>query len=176
MSAEMGFFDLLKVPEFILEALMKSGSTPDIEKLVGWEFRGHNVGLFPRLGRILKFKKGFRKVGDEIIGYNVLIKQNSCEEPWIALPSEANPKRHGFYKVYPARFSPKYNRYPQALVLDYGKGGNPVYDPSQFLRDYLVKPFEDNDDLYLGKAYIELFGKLIPVGYFVLERYNKAEF
>lgn len=175
MSAEMTFFDLLKVPEFILESLMVSGKTPDIQKLIGWEFRGHNVGIIPKIGRILKFKKGFRRSGDEVHGYNVLIKQNSTEEPWIALPSEINPKRHGFYKVYPAKFSPKYNHYPQALMLDYGKGGNPIYDPSQFLRDYLVKPFEDNDDLYLGKAYIELFGKLIPVGYFVIERYNKAE-
>ncbi|MCS7213501.1 MAG: hypothetical protein NZ927_04700 [Candidatus Calescibacterium sp.] len=175
MSAEMTFFDLLKVPEFILESLMVSGKTPDIQKLIGWEFRGHNVGIIPKMGRILKFKKGFRRSGDEVHGYNVLIKQNSPEEPWIALPSEINPKRHGFYKVYPAKFSPKYNHYPHALMLDYGKGGNPIYDPSQFLRDYLVKPFEDNDDLYLGKAYVELFGKLIPVGYFVIERYNKAE-
>lgn len=175
MSAEMTFFDLLKVPEFILESLMVSGKTPDIQKLIGWEFRGHNVGIIPKIGRILKFKKGFRRSGDEVHGYNVLIKQNSPEEPWIALPSEINPKRHGFYKVYPAKFSPKYNHYPHALMLDYGKGGNPIYDPSQFLRDYLVKPFEDNDDLYLGKAYVELFGKMIPVGYFVIERYNKAE-
>lgn len=176
MKAEMTFFDFLKVPPFILESLMKSGETPDVEKLVGWEFRGHNIGILPRLMRILKFKKGFRKFGEEIWGYNVLIKQNACEEPWIALPSEENPKRHGFYRVYPAIFSSKYKHYPKALVLDYGRGENPSNDPSRFLRDYLVKPFEDNDDLYLGKAYVEIMGKMIPVGYFVIERYNRAEF
>lgn len=176
MRAEMKFIDFLNVPLSVLEALMISGKTPDVEKLIGWEFRGHNIGIIPRMFRILKFKKGFRRSGDEILGYNVRIKQNSPEEPWISLPNESNPKRHGFYKVYYASSSTKYTHYKNALVLDYGKGNNPFYDPSRVLRDYLVKPFEDNDDLYLGKAYIEIFGKLIPVGYFVIERYNKADF
>ncbi len=171
---DMDFTSFLKVPQPVLEALMLSGEKPDPEKLVGWEFRGHNIGIIPKIGRILKFKKGFLKFGDEIIGYNVLVEQNSPDEPWIALPSEAKPKRHGFFKVYPAEFSPKYRHYPQALLLDYSKGGNPFYDPSQVLRDYLVKPLPDNDDLYLGKAYAEIAGKMIFVGYFVIERYNKA--
>jgi hypothetical protein len=175
MSAEMTFTSFLKVPLFILESLMLAGEKPDVEKLIGWEFKGHNIGILPKLGRILKFKKGFMRFGDEVMGYNVVVEQNSPEEPWIALPDESNPKKHGFYKVYPAELSPKYKKYPNALLLDYGKGGNPLWDPSRFLRDYLVKPFPDNDDLYLGKAYVELGGKTIFVGYFVLERYNRAK-
>jgi hypothetical protein len=174
--ADMNFLSFLRLPPFVLEAILLQGKRPDVSKLVGWEFKGHNIGLLPRLGRILKFKKGFVSFGDEVIGYNVLVEQNSPTEPWIALPDESNPKRHGFFKVYPAEFSPKYNLYPHALLLDYSKGGNPIFDPSRVLRDYLVKPFEDNDDLYLGKAYAELFGKTIFVGFFVLERYNKSTF
>jgi hypothetical protein len=176
MPAEMNFYSFLKVPPFVLEALMLVGKRPDPANLIGWEFRGHNIGLLPKLGRILKFKKGFVKFGDEIIGYNVLVAQNSQTEPWVALPDDISPKRHGFFKVYPAEFSPHHRLYPHALLLDYGKGGNPFYDPSKVLRDYLVQPFEDNNDLYLGKAYAYILGREIFVGYFVIERYNQSNF
>jgi len=105
--ADMNFLSFLRLPPFVLEAILLQGKRPDVSKLVGWEFKGHNIGLLPRLGRILKFKKGFVSFGDEVIGYNVLVEQNSPTEPWIALPDESNPKRHGFFKVYPAEFSPK---------------------------------------------------------------------
>ncbi len=175
MKPEMNYISFLKVPSFVLEALMLCGQRPDVQKLLGWEFRGYNIGLLPRLGRILKFKKGFLQFGDEVVGYNVLIQQNSPYEPWIAVPDESNPKRHGFYKVYPADLSPRYRQYPHALIIDYSKGGNPIWDPSRFLRDFLVKPLPDNDDIYLGKAYVELGDRMVPVGYFVLERYNVVD-
>ena len=70
----------------------------------------------------------------------------------------------------------KDNLYPNALLLNYGKGNNPPFDPSSFLRDYLVQVDPENDDLLLGKAFVALGPARLFVSYFVLERYNQSDF
>jgi hypothetical protein len=59
------------------------------------------------------------------------------------------------------------NRYLQALLLDYGAGGNAWYDPSRPIRDYLVQV---DENLLLGRAFLAL-GPLRASArtYFVLE-------
>ena len=63
------------------------------------------------------------------------------------------------------------NHYLHGLLLDYGKGDNPFYDPSAGLRDYLVQVDADNPDLFLGKAYFALGAARVPTfSFFILER------
>ncbi|MEJ2362959.1 MAG: hypothetical protein P8Z75_16395 [Gammaproteobacteria bacterium] len=45
-----------------------------------------------------------------------------------------------------------------------------ILSPDPFLRDYLVQVDADNEDLYLGKAFVALGPKRVFVSYFVLER------
>jgi hypothetical protein len=51
-----------------------------------------------------------------------------------------------------------YNQPRAAALLDYGQGGNPRYDISRILRDYVVRLRTGSDDLLLGKAYFAVAG------------------
>ena len=161
-----------------LEAYMKRGVAPDVRQLVGWRFRGYNTLDFTTVLGFRKFKKGFfsekepEHAASPICGYNVDVEQNGLGEPWI----EKDKPPYGFFKVYRVDPAQKDNFYPNALLLDYGRGKNPPYDPSQFLRDYLIQPDPDNPDLLLGKAYVAVGPLRLFVSYFVLERLDKSDF
>ena len=65
--------------------------------------------------------------------------QNGLAGPWIARPSDAAPRRYAFFSVTPVDAAARDNAHLHALLLDYGRGGNPWWDPSRTLRDYLVR-------------------------------------
>jgi hypothetical protein len=175
--------DVYRAPGHVLESIMVQGATPKFEELAGWEFDGWNVGLVAGgFGFNRKFRKGFyegppRGQGPEpfIQGYNIPMHQDGAEKPHRAVPSDENPKRFGFYRVFAASQSPRFNRYPGALLLDYGLGGNGFSAPS-VLRDYLVQVHPGNGDLLLGKAYVALGPISFVGGFFVLNRARKHDF
>lgn len=156
-----------------LEHAFLRGATPDVDDLVGWEFRGINAtprGLppFPALLGIRKFVKGmYRDEAGRAMGYNTPVAQNALDGRW-----RAKPRRFGFYTVAAVDATSRDNAYLHALLLDYGQGGNPRLDVSRGLRDYLVQRAPDR---YLGKAYYALAGARLPVGFFVLERWRRAQ-
>jgi hypothetical protein len=176
---------LARAPRPELERAMLRGTAPELAALVGWEFRGINAtpdGAPPlaRLAGIQKFVKGMFRAGDgrdgpdQVMGYNCPVVQNVLDGRWQTRPSDAEPRRFGFYTVAPVDPTRRDNRYLHALLLDYGRGGNPAWDPSRGLRDYLVQIDADNPDLLLGKAYAAIGPARVPVGYFVLERWRRA--
>jgi hypothetical protein len=176
---------LARAPRPELERAMLRGAAPELAALVDWEFRGIHatpVGALPlaRLAGIQKFVKGMvrtadRRDGDREIamGYNCPVVQNALDGRWQTRPSDAQPRRFGFYTVAPVDPTRRDNRYLHALLLDYGRAGNPAWDPSRALRDYLVQVDADNPDFLLGKAYAAIGPLRIPVGYFVLERWRR---
>ncbi len=154
-----------------LERLFLDGETPKFSELTGWEFRGLNSPTWFRLLGIKKFIKGFEQKGDRVLGYNTPVRQNSMTGPWLAKPNDEKPKRFGFYEVSKVDPKAQDNKYLHAVLLDYGKGDNPIVDPSRGLRDYLVKLEED---IFLGKAYFALGGARLPTfSFFILERHRK---
>ena len=165
--------DLARLSVKELEEIFKKGATPAPEKLVGWEFKGYNVPFFAKLLGIKKFKKGFYQRGDEFRGYNIPIYQNSIDEPWRCRPVDHNPKRFGFYSVKPVGPEGPENKEPGALILNYGDGKNWPWEGS-FLRDYVKQVDPDNDDLYLGKAYVALGPARFMPSFFIVERDRKA--
>jgi hypothetical protein len=101
------------------------------------------------------------------MGYNSPVKNNALDGRWIVAP-----KKFGYYEVAPVDPTAHDNKYLHAVLLNYGKGGNPALDPSQVLRDYVVQVDANNPDLLLGKAY-GAFGPLrIPTNFFILERFR----
>ncbi|HEU4734376.1 MAG TPA: hypothetical protein VFT22_41070, partial [Kofleriaceae bacterium] len=68
-----------------LELAVLRGTTPEIEGLVGWEFRGINAtppGTPPiaRLAGVQKFVKGvFRADDGRVLGYNSPVAQNALD-------------------------------------------------------------------------------------------------
>ncbi len=164
----------------VRELALRNGTAPAFESLVGWEFRGANASIFTRLIGIRKFAKGFYEGPDRdkgpsphIQGYNVIVRQNADDAPHVYSPSEASPKRHGYYRVHKPVEGAKDAAYPNALLLDYGLGGNGAFGPP--LRDYIVQVYPDNPDLLLGKAYLALGPLRIPAGFFILERLKKHD-
>ena len=163
----------LKPPQ--LEALMVRGETPDSEALIDWEFRGMNLGPGAMILGIRKFIKGFyRSAGGDIFGYNLRARQNRPEEAWSARHGDRAQKRFGFYRVLPADPESRDNAYLNALLLDYGQGGNGRFDITGALRDYLVRVHPGSDDLLLGKAFVAAGPLRLQLGYFLLERHRKT--
>jgi hypothetical protein len=160
-----------------LEVAFLRGTTPDLTNLIGWEFRGTNTPRWARLAGIQKFIKGFfrdpgRSGDGAIYGYNCPVVQNGLDAPWIAKPDDAAPRRFGFYRVAPVDPTERDNAYLHAVLLDYGRGGNSIVDPSKGLRDYLVQVEAGNPDLYLGKAYYAVGPARVATSFFVLERHR----
>ena len=153
-----------------LEETFLRGSMPDLDALCGWEFRGMNVGRLPQLARIRKFVKGFERQGpDRVMGYNRPVEQNRITSAW-----RAGERRFGWYRVAPVDPTARDNTYLHAALLDYGRGENPLWDPSRGLRDYLVQVEPGDRDLYLGKAYYAVGPARLPLSFFVLERLRPA--
>lgn len=175
-GAKLDYLSLTTASNDFLEEVLRAGTAPDVDKLAGWEFRGFNTLDLTSMIGIRKFKKGFYKDGDLAKGYNVKIKQNGgLLDPWEDVIKKGESAKHGFYNVEPVTESDKDNLYPNSLLLNYGSSDrNPKADPSKFLRDYLVQVDTDNDDLYLGKAYVALGPKRVFVSYFVIERSNPS--
>jgi hypothetical protein len=165
-----------------LDLVFERGTMPNLEDLVGWEFRGINrlpLNSIP-LGNwvgIKKFMKGFVRDSEtgRVMGYNVPVVCNVLDGRWHLKPSDESPKRWGFYEAYPVDPTAKDNNYLHAVLLDYGKGGNPRFDVTAGLRDYLVQVDPSNPDLFLGKAYYAVGpGRLGPLNYFILERHRRG--
>ena len=68
------------------EAQFMRGTTPSLDALAGWEWRGLNTPPWFRLLGIKKFIKGFYRDGGQLWGYNCPVEQNGMREPWIARP------------------------------------------------------------------------------------------
>ena len=171
--ASARYLQLGRCTQAELEALMRRGTRPDPQALAGWEYRGRNVAWWAERSPILQFVKGsYRDPAGRVWGYNEPVRQDGGEEPWRALPSEEEPKRFGFYKVMPVDPAGRDNEYLQAVLLDYGRGRNPLWEPARVLRDYLVRVDPDSDELLLGKAYLALGPARVPTNFFLLERHR----
>ena len=169
---------LEQTPMSGLERVFQRGVMPDLDALVGWEFRGINhlpLNALPvaTLVGIKKFMKGFYRGEDgRVMGYNIPVVCNVLDGRWHLKPSDQNPKRFGFYEVAPVDATARDNAYLHAVLLNYGKGGNKRFDPSSGLRDYVVQVDAANPDLYLGKAYYAIGPARIATNFFILERHR----
>lgn len=171
---------LARAPRRALESALVRGSAPALDDLVGWEFRGINAtpnGAPPlaRIAGVEKFIKGmFWGRDGRAMGYNAPVVQNALDGRWQPRPSGAAPRRFGFYAIAPVDPTSRDNAYLHALLLDYGRGGNPAWDVTRGLRDYLVQIDPADPDLLLGKAYYAVGALRLPIGFFVLERFRRA--
>jgi hypothetical protein len=173
-GSDWTFKELCQSSPKALELLLRSGRAPSFESLLDYEFKGFNPPFFAKFIGISKFMKGFFKDEQRMMGYNLPVTQNGPDEPWRAKPSHDKGKRFGFYEMRRVTLEGPDNHYPNALLLDYGEGQNPIYDPSSLLRDYLVQVHPENPDLLLGKAYVKIAGARLATSFFILERLRKA--
>jgi hypothetical protein len=156
-----------------LAAVFAAGTPPDVPALIGFEYRGFNQPRATALLGIRTFIKVFYLDRSERpFGCNTPVTQNGLSGEWIARPAAERPRRYAFFAVEPPDPDASDPERRSAALLDYGRGGNPVYDPSRVLRDYVVRAQPGSDDLLLGKAYVSVAGIRIAHTYFVIERYR----
>lgn len=167
--------------DYQLEDILRKGTPPDMKGLLNWEFKGYHAVELAELIGVRKFKKGFylddlsRDPVLGINGYNVRIHPNMLGEPWIDKTRKGEPIRHGWYEVYPVSLSEADNKYPNALLMNYGLSPkNFLLDPERVLREYLVQVYPDNPDLLLGKSFAAVGPMRQSLSYFVLERHNES--
>lgn len=195
--AKYTFEGLARMKTRELEGILREGTSPDMDSLVGWELRGWNVvepigkPLVAALG-IRRFAKGFYQrpgepkpsEGGQLLGYNVDMQRGGLDDEWLGKPTPEAPRRRGFYAVYKPSDGPRpVDEYPQALFLDYTarKDKNGVFDGGPLfgdggLKDFLVQPDPDDGDLFLGKAYMRVPPLTVPGGYFILQRWREQSF
>jgi hypothetical protein len=166
VTASAAYLDLVSCSPLELRAAMLGGALPGLDELAGREFRGTNVPATSRLLGIRRFIKGFeRRVDGSVLGYNRRVRGGNLATPWT--PATWRGKdRFGFFTVTPVDPEARDNAYLNALLLDYGRGGNPRRDPTRMLRDYLVRV---DAGLFVGAAYAAVGRARVPLGYFVLE-------
>lgn len=167
------FAALIEMTDEERDAVLKSGVAPDLDGLVGWEFRGYNPPLFARLLGFQKFIKGFaRDAEGKIYGYNLFVEdpRGGPDAPWVARGDGGPDARHGFYDIVPLDPATGIN----GVLLDYGSGRNAWYNPEGLIRDQLVQVTPGNPDLLLGKAFLQIGPVRVFSNFFVLERLRRA--
>ncbi len=171
MTTTDAFRELATSSAATLERLVQARRGPALASLVGFEWRGYNVPWTAGLLGIRKFVKGFFRTEACAEGYNIPVKQNGLAGPWLERPTPEAPRRYAFFEVLDEAQGSRENRYPTAVLLDYGASArNPAHGIERRLRDYLVQPDPADPDLLLGKAYFALGSARLPVGFFVIER------
>jgi hypothetical protein len=154
-----------------LERILRASKGPVLHSLVGFEWRGCNTSWRLKAMGLQKFIKGFFREGETVEGYNIPVRQNGLDAPWLDQPTPESPKRFAFYLVTQVERESVDNLYSETLLLDYGASRrNPTYGIERLLRDYVVQPDSDNPDLLLGKAYLAMGTLRLPSNFFVLER------
>lgn len=174
------FNELTELNRTQLDELLHRGSTPKIEEVIGYEFRGYNLQAATKIIGTRKFKKGFyaaEAAANHAWGFNMPIVQNGKNAPWQAVPNEVNPRRYFFFKVLPAGAPGYERRLAHTLIVDYSKWrGYFVLNPARYTVDYLVHPDPENRDLLVGRSDFVMGPIRFFMGYFILERYNKSNF
>jgi len=170
-SAELP--ELLKLSSRNLEGLLCAGHVIDTAALDGRVYRGVSLGLPGWLERLTwkTFQKTFFRDPDTGIlrGWNIRLEQRGLDAPSVPLRRRGAPHTFGHYEV--VNIDPQRSPIPcpQALLIDYGRGGGHPLNPTSRLRDPLVSLHPGRVDRLLGCTYLDLgFTQLRTPSYFLL--------
>jgi hypothetical protein len=169
----LDFDTLMRVPFRRLAAVHAAGTPPDPTVLAGREYRGANRPATSALLGIRRFVKGFEMDPDGTVrGYNKQVRGASLDTPWTV-----RRRRDGRVAYAPFLVMPRHDqaRSPVGVLLDYGAPIHPGPGLARRLRDVLVRVDPGSDDLLLGRAYLALSTRWLPVGWFILDHLGLAD-
>lgn len=167
---------LMTMSTAALEGLMRRGHGLTPEDLAGFSYRGTALAL-PRGLRALvgKFKKAFwaDEERGRVRGWNLRMRQNGPNAPWVAATFAGRPVIYGHFLVLPGADGSAAD-YPGAVLLDYARG-EPRLSPLAPIRDHLVslEPIAAGRpaERVLGRMVLAFGTRVIPTpSYFLLER------
>lgn len=167
--------ELLKMTNRELLGVLRDGYSIQPEALDNTGYRGIALGLPQFVEKLTwkTFQKTFHrdpKTG-VLRGWNVRAQQRGLDATTLAKQKGGQPWTFGHYHVVPAADrAPRIGK-SRGLLIHYGLGTNPVFDPMRRVRDPIVAVNADRSDLLLGWSYVDL--GLFSVGtpsFFTLER------
>lgn len=153
-----------------LHHLFTESKPAHFDEVKEYAFIGYNTNSLTGILGFRNFIKVFEYSTEKgKWGYNIIVsqKKSSNFDTYIKRDKKGIPAQQGFYSVYENK-----KNETKGLVIDYGTGLNSFLEPARFLKDYLVVPSADNPNLFLGKAFLNLNGKLFFLSYFILERFK----
>ena len=167
------FDTLMDLPLRRLAAVHAAGTRPDPAVLAGREYRGVNRPATSRLLGIRRFVKGFEADPDGTVrGYNKQVRGGSLNAPWTAVRRKDGRVAWAPFLVLDGPDGPDATA---GLLLDYGAPADPEPGIARRLRDVLVRVDPGSDDLLLGRAFLAVGDRRLPVGWFVLDHLGPAE-
>jgi hypothetical protein len=151
-----------------LAATLRGGHPVDPAALRDTAYRGVSLGIPHWMESFAwtTFMKTFRWDEDRGVlrGWNVRLRQTGLDGPVEPLlRPDGRPHTFGHYEVV----APRSPADGPGLLIDYGRGGNPRWDPTGLLRDPLVALRPGDPSRLLGCTYVRL-GLAVPTPSFFL--------
>lgn len=154
-----------------LGAALRAGHPIDPSALDDTVYRGISLGLPAWVDKLAwkTFVKTFCRDGDVLRGWNVRLEQTGLDGELVYQRTrDGAPKSFGHFRVIDAGEAP--HGAHRGLLIDYGQGGNALFDPIRFLRDPVVALEPGSVDRLLGWSWLDLGVALSTPSYFLLER------
>lgn len=162
------FAELARRSPSELEELMRDGRPIALESLHDAMWHGYSLAMPSVLFKLFGlFGKTFvHDAGRGVVrGWNVRMRQGT---DWTPATVRGRVVTYGHYHAVAEPPGPLADRYPNAFLIDYGRGGNHRWDPLARVRDWMVAL---DDELLLGRMYLALAGRDVPTpSYFALAR------
>jgi hypothetical protein len=144
-----------------LEEVVRAGDPPEYDQVEGYIYCGWNHEWVGRLSGE-KFKKGFRRRDERMLGYNEICRQDGdrYKGEWDVKLKNGRPIQVGYFRVGRIENEPR-----QKLYAPYGSAGHFNYNvdlntgrnlPFRVIRDMVVLPNPGDHDLMLAKAYFQV--------------------
>ena len=146
-----------------LEHILRTGTAPDMEQMVGHIYRGYTQQRLAATLTAQKYKKGFYKKDGEIFGYNELVVQDKkgYQGEWKNIMKKGRPIQIGYFRTSLVKDEPpeKLNKpYMHLGYWDYNISMNKAVQnlPFRVIRDFAVLPNEGDHSVILCKAYLKV--------------------
>lgn len=155
--------DFLALRRDQLAAALAAGHPIEPGALADRVYRGVSLGLPALVDRLAwkTFAKVFHRDRERQLlrGWNLRLEQTGLDGPLVPRRRGGHDFHFGHFHVLDAAGYALPRPLPQALVLDYARGGNRRLDPARAVRDPIVAVNAGSAELLLGWTYLEL-GKL----------------
>jgi hypothetical protein len=166
---------LLDANQAELTEALHAGFAVDPSALDDTEYRGISLGIPGVIEKLTwkTFKKVFHRDPERGVlrGWNVRMKQQGIDGPWVPMTKRGQPLTFGHFEVVPAGAEPVPQGCERGLLIHYGRGHNRRLDPVGRLRDPIVALEEGSAERLLGWSYLDIAGRHVKTpSFFYLER------
>lgn len=175
--------EFLRLHQRQLAERLVAGHAVPISAIENFEYKGISLGLPGFIDKLAWkiFKKTFYRdpITHVLRGWNIRVRQTSLYDAFLPQTTkDGSPVTWGHYQVVANAGRPGPRTLEQALLLDYGLGGNPAGALLvRALRDPLVALQKDSGEALLGWSYLQ-WGRLqVPTpSYFLLLRDTPVQY